>query len=146
MLKDELLPELERRYRLTAEAGSRAVLGAGGGALMAAYAAIAHPELFGHAAACSPRGDLPAGEKLLAAVPAAAAAASKPELHLAWSRYDLRRGEWNLDFARDARRLAAAFEEAGLAVEKQEVADAAGWGGWPTRAVEMLRSIFPARG
>jgi enterochelin esterase-like enzyme/outer membrane protein assembly factor BamB len=146
MLTDELLPRLDASYLTIAKPDSRAVLGVGGAALMAAYAAVAHPDVFGRAAACSPRTDLPAGEKLIAAAAAPASRASKPELHIAWSRYDIRRAEWNLDFARDGRRLATTLEEAGVAVHATEVPDAAGWGGWPTRAAEMLRAIFPRQG
>lgn len=53
-LIDVLIPAIENEYRVKSDAENRSIAGAGFGALLSVYAALAHPDVFGAAAALSP--------------------------------------------------------------------------------------------
>jgi enterochelin esterase-like enzyme len=141
MVAEELVPELDRRYRTAAKPEQRAVLGAGSGAAYAAYAALAFPQVIGKAAVTSPLVG-PGKDKLFAAADAVDAA-SKPVFEITWNRHDLHRTDWNADITRDSRELVEKLEQKGFKVGGREVSDSSGWGAWPVRAGEMLTALFP---
>jgi enterochelin esterase family protein len=144
MLADELLPYLDGRYRTLPRAESRAILGVSRGGLMAAYAALERPTVFGKCGGFSVYLVDPLGPEVLQRLETQDKG-GKASFLVTWNRYDLRRAEWGLDVARDSERLTRALEAAGYAVAGGEVADGSGWGGWRVRGGEALERFFPAR-
>jgi hypothetical protein len=69
----------------------------------------------------------------------------KTAFWIAWNLYEIRRAEWNVDLARDSRRVAEALESGGFTVESREVVDSTGWGGWRVRAGEFLQRFYPLK-
>ena len=142
MLADELLPYLQEHYRISDDAGQRAVMAYAGGTIVTARAVLDRPETFGKAAVFSAYLPGPAGEELLAL---AKESPSGPSSYLIyWNRYELHRAEWNVDLSVDTKKLVEALEAGGHSIEALEVLDSAGWGGWRARAGEALVEFFPA--
>jgi outer membrane protein assembly factor BamB/enterochelin esterase-like enzyme len=142
MLTEELVPGLDKDYRTITRPDERAIIGVGRGALMATLAAAERPDVFGKAVGFSfylPNPDAP---ELMRAI-SESSAADKPKIWAVWNRYELRRAEWNLDLARDSRRVVEALETHGFPVESREVLDGAGWGSWRIRVAEILGQVFP---
>ena len=144
MLTEELLPRLEEKYRIRSEPAARAIAGIGSGALVATYAAVERPDLFGHAAGLSFYLANPEAAGLLDAI-ATAGDGDETAFWIAWNLYEIRREEWNVDLARDSRRVAQALDSGGFTVESREVVDSAGWGGWRVRAGEFLERFYPLK-
>ena len=144
MLTEELLPLLDEKYRLRSEPAARAIAGIGSGALVATYAAVERPDLFGHAAGLSFYLATPEAAGLMDAI-ATAGDGDQAAFWIAWNLYEIRRKEWDVDLARDSRRVAEALESGGFTVESREVVDSAGWGGWRVRAGEFLERFYPLK-
>jgi enterochelin esterase-like enzyme/outer membrane protein assembly factor BamB len=142
MLAEEIVPRLDEKYRTLAEPGARGIIGIGAGALMAAYAAVERPDVFGKAGGCSFYLPNPEAPMLMDAI-AKSEGRDKPRFWVLWNRYEVRRAEWNVDLARDSRRVAEALEEQGFSVASREVLDSAGWGGWRVTVGEVLEQMFP---
>jgi len=144
MVTEELVPQLDRKYRTRTEPGARTIAGIGSGALTATYAAVERPDLFGNAAGLSYYLASPEAAGMMDAI-AAADAGAKARFWIKWNLYELRRAEWNVDLAADSRRTAAALEASGFEVEATEVVDSTGWGGWRIRAGELLMRFYPLK-
>jgi enterochelin esterase-like enzyme/outer membrane protein assembly factor BamB len=142
MLVEELLPVLDERYRTVAEAGSRAIMGVGAGGLMATWTAIEHRDAFGLAAAHSIYLANPEAPGLTEAV-SRGAGGEPPRFWITWNRAEVRRAEWNVDIARDSRRVTEMLEAEGFPVVGREATDSSGWGSWRVRAAEVLQQMFP---
>ena len=142
MLADELVPMLDERYRTLTDPEARGVMGVVTGALMAAYAAVERPDVFGKAGGCSAFLGYPFVEEFLREMESAGAK-EKPSFWIVWAHHDLSREDWGVDLARDSRRLAEALDASGYPVQAWEAMDSAGWGGWRIRAAEVLQGFFP---
>ena len=142
MLADELIPQLDEKYRIQAKPKARAIMGAGAGALMAALAAVERPDVFGNAGGCSFYLPGQAGDMLTKAIEESDGQ-NKPRFLVMWNRYELRREEWGVDLGRDSKRVVEALEAKDYSVVAMEVIDSSGWGGWRVRAGEVLEQFFP---
>jgi outer membrane protein assembly factor BamB/enterochelin esterase-like enzyme len=142
MLAEELVPQLDEKYRTLAEPGSRAVMGVTQNALMATYAAVQRPDVFGMAVGYSFYLPEP-GRGLLFEAIEKSSGEDKTRFWVVWNENDVRRAEWDVDLARDSRTVAEALEAKGYTVVTEEAADSAGWGGWCVRAGEALKLMFP---
>ncbi len=141
MLVEELLPQLEGKYRLAKDPQSRAIMGYAMASTVVGQAALEHPEVFGKAALQSVY--LPGANAERLASLASDNEPSGTRFLLYSNRYELRREEWNLDLAADTRRMADALKAAGHDVRAVEVLDAAGWGSWRAHAGDILTAFFP---
>jgi enterochelin esterase-like enzyme/outer membrane protein assembly factor BamB len=141
MLTTELVPELEKRYRLIPDPQHRALLGLRYFGLTTTYVLLSHPDVFGSAAAQSVSLKLNVGSDLLRLIETHAA--PKSRLYLDWNRYDERNGDRNYDLGADSRRLTDLLHKGSYAVQGGEVLDSAGWGGWRNRTDRMLKALFP---
>jgi hypothetical protein len=65
-------------------------------------------------------------------------------LWIGWSRYELRREEWNIDLGEHSRRVYDALKRAGHSVGGGEALDGAGWGCWRARVASILEEFFPS--
>ena len=142
MLGDELIPELDGKYRTLAEPGARALMGVTSNALMAIYAAVQRPDVFGMASGFSFYLAQPGGTLLFEAIEGGKGD-DKSRFWVLWNKNEISRVEWDVDLARDSRRVAEALETHGYGVVSQEALDSAGWGSWRVRAAEALVMMFP---
>lgn len=142
MLAEELVPQVDGKYRTLAEPAARAVMGETANALMAVYAAAARPDVFGLAGGLSFYLPEPGRTQLLEAIDAKDGGA-KARVWVVWNSNDLKRVDWDVDLARDSRSVAEALESNGYSVVTREVMDSAGWGSWRVRAGELLELMFP---
>jgi enterochelin esterase-like enzyme len=141
MLVGELLPLLQRNYRIIETAETRGLMGNTGFGLTSAYAALKHPELFGKVAIQSVQLGLGYEDPLMALL----ASEPRPEIdfYLDWSRYEVRNLDAGIDLSVDNRRLAEALRAAGYEFAGGEVRDSAGWAGWSARTDSVLEALFP---
>lgn len=141
MLVGELLPLLQRNYRIIESPESRGLMGNTGFGLTSAYAALKHPELFGKVAIQSVQLGLGYEDALMALL----GDEPRPEIdfYLDWSRYEVRNLDAGIDLSVDNLRLAEALRAAGYDFAGGEVGDSAGWAGWSARTDRVLEALFP---
>jgi enterochelin esterase family protein len=141
MLAREMLPALEKRYRLSRAPADRALLGMRSFGMTAAYGPLLFPQVFGKAGLQSVnQGDITRHaifERLGRGAPPGAV------YYLDWNRYEMRNPDRATDIAGDCKRLFDALEKAGVTVRGGEVLDAYGWGGWRARNDDLLQALFP---
>jgi len=142
MLADELVPKLDGKYRTLDEPGARALMGVTSNALMAIYAVVQRPDVFGMAAGFSFYLPQPGGTLLFEAIEEGTGD-DKSRIWVLWNKNEIHRAEWDVDLARDSRRVAEALAANGYGVVEQEAMDSTGWGGWRVRAAEALEMMFP---
>lgn len=135
---EELLPEVDRRYRLSDQRSDRAVTGVGSGAYAAAYVAFAAPERFGKVATQSFY--LPAESDLMERV---AAAEQDLQVYVELTDHDYLTPP-QLDARKDSLALAAALEAEGHEVVRHQTYGAAGAGHWRAQDDDILELFFPA--
>jgi len=141
MLAEELVPELEKRYRLIAKPQARAVLGNRFYGFSTAYAAVEHPQVFGKAAIQSVYLGLGHVDDL--AIKVGKRTESSPRFYLDWNRFDERNIDRGWDFAQDSRQFADMLRQGGYSFDGGEVVDSYGWGGWRGRIDRVLATLFP---
>lgn len=141
MLAEEMVPYLDRHYRLRDAPRERAILGGQGFGLAAAYAALTHPETIGQAAVQSVYLGMGYGAQLMEAI----AGTPRPEVafYVGWERY----GSVDLDsgsnLREDSRRLAEALAAGGYEVAGGEVDASWGWGDRRKQIQGILKALFP---
>lgn len=141
MLTEELVPHLERTYRVRSEPGSRAVLGVGSGGYISAYAAFKAPGFFGKLATQSLYMDARTKEGFLEMV---RKAPRQPlDVYVEISRHDYRFPDIGLDAAADSQVVADLLEEQGYTVRRSQVSGAAGWGSWRSGLGSILATFYP---
>jgi enterochelin esterase family protein len=143
MIADEVVPRLEESYRLRSDRDSRAILGAGTGAMMSIYAAALRPDVFGKAGACSVYLVDPLGTRLIGMLRAQDGPGPRSHFRVIWNRYEWKRAEWDLNIAEDSRRVVEALGASRHDVVATEALDSAGWGAWRVQVAELLRDFFP---
>ena len=141
MLAQELVPELEKRYRLIANRDSRALLGTRFYAFSSVYTAVAYPDVFGKAALQSPFLGIGHLDELEAKI--ASRKDPSPRFYLDWNKYDERNIDRGWNFAQDSRQLSDELRQGGYAVDGGEVLDSYGWGAWRGRIDRALVAMFP---
>ncbi|MCP3982713.1 MAG: PQQ-binding-like beta-propeller repeat protein [bacterium] len=141
MQAEELVPMLTEKYRLMEDPSFRAVLGNRYFAISAAYAALAHPDVFGGVAMQSAFLGLGAERDVARLLQRGAPKSLR--VYLDWSRYDERNIDRGWDAREDSETLAGWLRDAGAALSGGEALDSYGWGGWSNRAGDALAALFP---
>lgn len=141
MVGEELIPELERRYRLRKDPAARAQLGLRYYGLSAAFITLRYPEVFGQAALQSPSLSLGARETLEKMIREGDAGAVR--FYLDWNRYEDVTVDRGLDTGKDARELNQLLLDEGYSVRGGERLDSHGWGAWRRRVARVLAELFP---
>jgi len=140
MLAGELVPFLESKYRLIGDPAARTLMGTRYFGVTVAYAALAHPDVFGNVAIQTAALGLGSDDAVMALL----AGEKKPvRFYLDWNRYESRSVDSDIDFGGDSRRLGTALEQAGYEVAGGEVLDSYGWGSWRARTDRILITFFP---
>jgi enterochelin esterase-like enzyme len=142
MLAEELVPMLDGKYRTLTEPGARGVMGLTSNGLIAIYAAVHRPDVFGKAAGCSFYLPAPGRTQLFEAIEEGKGKRDS-RFWVLWNANELQRAEWDVDLNRDSRQVAAALEAGGYSLKALEVNDSAGWGSWRVRGAEILKEMFP---
>lgn len=142
MLVEELLPALEDRYRTIGTPSGRAIMGAGSGALVAAYTAIEHPGVFGQVGLYSVYLPEPLATTLLEKLEGVKAEKAGAFTVL-WNRFELQRQEWGIDLKQHSDRLVEALKKQGIRVDAEEMPNGYGWGAWRQQAGGLLEAFFP---
>jgi enterochelin esterase-like enzyme len=142
MQVEELLPALDKRYRLLKAAAERAVMGNRFYGFSAAYAALKYPQAFGAAAIQSVYFGLGAEDELESMIKAR----SNPDLRLYidWNQFEERSVDTDFDNGKDSDRLSALFKSQGYRSEGGLMRDSYGWGGWRNRSARLLAVLFPS--
>ncbi|MFQ5669099.1 MAG: PQQ-binding-like beta-propeller repeat protein [Acidobacteriota bacterium] len=143
MLAEDLVATLEKRYRLQAGPGARAVMGTGGFGLTAAYAALRYPEVFGKAVIQSVFLGMGGEDALLHLI--RAGRGKDIQFYLDWNRYERHSAESGRDLRQDSLKLAEALKAGGYCWAGGEALDAYGWGSWRARTDRILEVLFPPR-
>jgi enterochelin esterase-like enzyme/outer membrane protein assembly factor BamB len=139
---DEILPEVERRYRVGGERALRATAGFGWGAFPALYAAATRGDVFGHVASVSLLGNEPILEDLDRLL---AARASAPRLlaWVGWGAYD-QDPEFQEHTVLPAinRSLGELLGKHGHRVSTKEIPAGLGWGAFWVHVGPALDAFF----
>jgi len=143
MLARELVPMLEKRYRLIPDSGSRALLGNRYFGFSAIYAALRHPDVFGGAAAQSVSIGLGTADALQQLIQERSGDALR--FYLDWNRFDERNVDRGSNLGEDSRTLAGMLRDGGYHLDGGEVLDSYGWGGWRNRTDRALVALFPMK-
>ena len=138
MLAEELVPMLEKRYRLNAERG---LMANQYWALNSLLAALRYPTVFDRVAVQSPTFGL-GGEPALRALIESGAGADTVRIYLDWNRYDLKNVDRGQDVAAEGRKLSGLLRQAGYQVTGGEILDSYGWSGWRNRSDRLLSALF----
>ena len=137
-LLEEMLPHLERHYRIDPE--RRAILGPGSAGVAAVYAATKHPEVFSRAAVQSYYPIEPAHSRLDDLF---RGTDPKPALiYVVWSRHDYDLGNGVLA-AESSQELIQTLEENDFTLVEQVADYSPGWAGWRGQHDDILRALFP---
>ena len=142
MLATELVPFLEERYHLTDRPAERALMGARGYALTAAYGVVRHPEVFGRAGVQSVNLSDVARHGFFRELEEAAP--KDAHFYVDWNRWEATNRDLGTDFGAYARTFVTALEEAGCALTKREALAGHGWASWRSRSDQLLTTLFGA--
>lgn len=137
-LVDELIPHLERHYRLDPD--RRVVLGPASAGVTSLYAALARPGVFDRVGLQSYYDIEPANERITELL---AGDGAKPELvHVIWSRhdYDIPNGPSSAEATKS---LLERLRSAKVTVVEEVGTHSPNWGGWRGQDDELLRSLLP---
>lgn len=139
MIVEQVVPQVDERYRTIREPGARAIHGFSEGGYGALYAALSHPEVFGSVAAQSVYlGSMQGRDELLALV---AEAEVLPRVYLDWGRYDTRDRVRDIDVVRFGEVFSAALTEAGCRPVGGEHPDGETFSCWQARLPAVLDSL-----
>lgn len=139
-LAEELVPQIDERYRTLAQRDARTSVGMGFAAFGAMGAALRQPETFGRVAVESlfmltaQRDELTGMAKALEG--------PKPEIFLGWGRYDLHSTAEGWDMREANAQLAQDLRAAGYTVETHQTPDGWDWPSWRTRTDHWVRAAW----
>ena len=134
VLIEEIRPRLSSRYSITRDPERTGILGASMGGLIATYASLRHPEVFGFCAAQSPSYQIDEGS-----IFAVAREVSTPALRMYLDTGTLE-GAYPL-----ARRMRDLLQEKGIPITYGEYPEGHNWGNWRARLALILRTFTPPR-
>ena len=138
-LAEELMPHLEKKYRLLDGAENRAMTGIASGAFGSTYFALRYPGSIGKVATQSfyyRTEVLEEWQKLLEADDARTLA-----FYIEWSENDY--DAQGVSSKTDSPALAKLLDEKGYDVTTHTGIDGAGWGGWRARTDRIFETFFP---
>ncbi len=141
MLGDELLPHIEKHYRVSTKREDRAILGSFDGATMGLYATVAQPGRFGKVGVQTPYLNAVIADPMLAKMK------SHPEavdLYIEVRETDFRLGD-TIDSRRDAKRLIESAAGTRFRTTRRDRAGSWGWSDWQAGWGPMLEQFFPGK-
>ncbi len=142
MVADELVPEIDQRYRTLSRADARLIMGGSSGAYSAILMGLRHAEVFAKVAGQSP--NLNGGRRAEVIALANETEKQPVEFYLHWGKYDLR-NQSELDFPADNTKFFKTLRDKGYSALGGETNDGYGYGAWRTRVDDILEAFFPVR-
>jgi enterochelin esterase-like enzyme len=142
MLGDELLPFIEKTYRVSAEPSARANIGIGLGSGAAISTTLAHPDKFRKTGMNSVfvfDSGFPGLEKAASE----AESAGDHMVYIDWAAYDLRNPQEEWDLRIFAKKMSTMLKDQGFKVRTREFPEGFGWTSWRGRTPAMLQALFP---
>ncbi|MCP4654401.1 MAG: esterase family protein [bacterium] len=140
-IAQELIPEVDRRYRTLPGAENRAMTGVASGGFATAFLALRKPAVVGKVAVQSFYFRNEAEDELRSMI-AHGKNEQKASFYVEWSMNDLR-ARPGMHSEEHSRELAALLRDKGYRVVVHEVSDGAGWGSWRARNDRILENFFP---
>ncbi len=138
-LVDELIPHLERHYRV--DPARRAIGGPASAGVVSLHAAFTKPGVFQRVMVQSWYAAEPFAAEIAKTL---ASPAAKPELvHVVWSRHDYKEPD-SPPVAKDTKALIAQLEAAKVPVVELVGTHSPNWGGWRGQFDDQLIALFPA--
>ena len=144
MIAEELVPEIDSRYRTLKTTESRSILGHSAGGFISIYIAIKYPDVFGKVGGQSTNVENPLGDLLKKTIEESPLVNTK--FFLDWGSYDARNVEANLDRDKVNRVLWEQLKAKGYQVQGGESSHGYGWGSWRTMNDTLLEWFFPLNG
>lgn len=142
VLAEQLLPQIEARFRTVDDRRGRALVGMGWAGLPTAVTVFEHPDLFG-AFAVQSMYLLDAQMAALEAAIGDATAATVPlDIYLEWGHLDLVSPHEEMNMRRSSRWAWRLFEERGWRPLGGEVWDSTDVGSWRNRTAVLLEALF----
>lgn len=135
-LAEELVPEIDERFRTIPRAEARTSVGMGYAGYAAVGAALRQPETFGRIAGHSVFMLTTQREELTEL--ARSLDADQPEVFLVWGRYDYRTAAEGWDIRDANQQLAKDMKAAGFTVHTRQTPDGWGWPSWRTRTADWV--------
>ena len=146
LFAEQVVPEIDRRYRTLRERGGRANVGMGWSGFGASLTTFSHPQLFGAFGVQS----LYALEGQMSALEAAigeADAATLPlDIYLEWGRWDLVSPHEEMNMRESSAWAWQLFNGKGWAPSGGEVWDSTDFASWRNRTDTLLEALFPLDG
>ncbi len=141
MVTEELLPHLERHYRLREAPAARGIMGVGSAGMAALYTTFLVPGTFGRVATQSYyTTHMPSGDEILSLIKDGE---HQEDLRffVEWSTTDYK--SVNLDAQAESRQLVEVLREEGYEVRSNEAVGGPGWGNWRAQTDLILETLFP---
>ncbi|MCH7678455.1 PQQ-binding-like beta-propeller repeat protein [candidate division KSB1 bacterium] len=141
---EEIVPLVERTYRILPGADNRANMGHMMNGFMAFYTTFKHRDLFGKLAVQSMYWD----EKEAITHKGLLVSAHQKDLQIYfdWGKYDFRSPLESISIVESNRSFAALLKSRGLRFTGGEVHAGAGWGSWKNRIDRVFETFFPLSG
>ncbi len=137
MLVDELVPRIEKSYRVRTEPAHRGLLGTRDG-VVPLWAAFTRPGAFGRIAVRSAYLE-PEDATIVREMAAETKIAT--DFYIGYGHYDWRSDEANFDAPEEHRRIAATLEKSGHRVVLRDFNQGMRWGSWRHHLQEMLEFL-----
>ncbi|NKB65583.1 MAG: PQQ-binding-like beta-propeller repeat protein [Candidatus Latescibacteria bacterium] len=139
---EEIMPQVERQYRVIGERSQRANMGQIYAGYMAFYATFKHPELFAGLAIQTMDWDQ-ASQARDTALIVPAETARPLRIYLDWGQYDLRSPMEGNDLGQSSIAFAGLLQERGYSYIGGQAPDGAGWDSWQNRSDQLFEALFP---
>jgi len=144
--KEEIVPQVESRFRIRDEAASRAVVGVGGTSVGALVLGLSEPG-FSNRVAVQSIHTIEAGmTPIFQILDGAESVDPSIEIYLEWGSLDLHAFKEGWDTRRLTSDFYADLESRGYNVSGGEVVDSLGWASWRNRTDRVLQTLFPLEG
>ncbi len=141
---NEMMPQIEAKYRTLGTADGRANMGGLFAGYAAAYVGLNHPEKFSKLIVQSIFGDPKTPDANDAMLKNAAG--HNLQIYFDWGKYDLRSPlEGGIDMALSGRQFAEQLAAHGFQFSGGEVNDGIGWNNWKHRTGTILETMFPLK-
>jgi outer membrane protein assembly factor BamB len=146
LFAEQLVPQIEARYRTRPERDARAMVGMGWPAFSASMITFEHPELFGRLGLQSLFLLEEETASLRDAVGSADATSLPLAIYLEWGRWDLTSPHEEMNMRQSSRWAWEFFREKGWQPIGGEVWDSTDFASWRNRTAALLESLFPLNG
>jgi enterochelin esterase family protein len=138
---EEILPMVEKNYRVLPDRGNRANIGHMFNGYMAVYSTFKHQDLIGNLGIQSLYWDEKEHKSHSNLI--TISDHGSMTIYFDWGKYDFRSPQESVNLVDEDRKFAALLKNRGIKFKGGEVAAGAGWVSWQNRIDRMLETFFP---